>query len=157
VATHITASSNAYTVTFDGTAVTVASRRNPARVLRRIPADELVGVNLAPAGRILRGQLILRALSRPTPYDVVAFRAHQQLMFTALARSILEHIAEATSRDAGSALAAMRHHARARHPSQSDRALTRAFGGRTTPVLPAVVGGLCVLFVCTIVVWLLAR
>jgi len=153
----VTAASRAYIVIYDGTVVTVASRRNPGRVLRRIPANELVGVNLTQAGRILAGRLTLHALSRTTPYDVVTFRAKDQPMFTAVARAIHEHIGETSSQDAGSALSALRQHARARRPNRGDRALTRAFGARSSPGVPLLVGMACLLFAGVLAMWLFTR
>jgi hypothetical protein len=153
----ITAANKTYVVTFDGAVVTVVSKRNPGRVLRRIPANELVGVNFVPAGRIFSGRLTLRSLSLPTPYDVITFRAGDQLMFTAVARAIHEHIGETTSADAGSALAAMRQHARARRPTNGDRALTRAFGARSSPAVPLLVVLACVLFIGVLAMWLSTR
>ena len=153
----VTASNNAYTVAFDGAALTVTSTRNPGRVLRRIPIEELVSVGVKRAGTVLSGRIVVQGLGRPTPYDVIAFRARQEPGFMAVARAVQQQLSDASQRDAASAMTSMRRRAAAGQASAGDRALAMQFGARTSSPLPIVIGLACMLLIGVVAIWLLTR
>ncbi len=81
------ASTNVYTVVFDGSAVRVLAKRRQ-KVLRTIPLAELVAVDFKPARGVGGGSLRFRTTGRQSARDVIMFNAHQQPDLERLAATV---------------------------------------------------------------------
>ncbi len=81
------ASSNVYTVSFDGFVVTVQGARR-GHVLRRISVAEITAVEFKPARGIAGGSLRFRVAGKASPRDVIMFVGNQEPDMAHLAQTV---------------------------------------------------------------------
>jgi hypothetical protein len=142
----VTAANSTYIVTFDGATLTVTTRRNPGRILWRVPVENLMAVEFKPAGRLSAGRLYLHGLGRPTPYDMITFRQSEQGPFEAVALTILERLGKPAGPDADGA-------APGSQLTVRDVAFMRTMSGTRTSVVPVIIAFAVVLMIAVVAVW----
>lgn len=81
------ASTNVYTVAFDGFTVTVAAARR-GKVLRRIPVAEIAAVEFKAARGPVGGSLRFRVTGKPSSRDVIMFVGNQEPDMANLAETV---------------------------------------------------------------------
>lgn len=89
------ASTNVYTVRFDGTAIHILAKRRQ-KLLHRIPLTTLTAVEFTPSRGLSGGRLRFRSTSKPSARDKIVFNAGQQAGFEALAALLQRWVGAST-------------------------------------------------------------